>query len=154
MMKKYLITFLLGFGLMYLSPVYAQPGGKGEYHPIQIRVINGNQSMISATLNNSQAAMDFLAMLPITLTLKDYGHNEKVAGLPQKLSTAGSPDGYTPSVKDIAYYAPWGNMAIYRQNFEYSRGLVQLGSIDYGMDILDISGPIQVIIEAVDEQPQ
>jgi hypothetical protein len=53
---------------------------------------------------------DFLALLPLTLTLDDYASTEKIAYLPQKLSIAGAPEGVDPSVGDITYYAPCGTL--------------------------------------------
>jgi len=39
-------------------------------------------------------------------------------------------------VGDITYYAPWGNLAIFYRDFDYSRGLVRLGRIDSGIEAL------------------
>jgi hypothetical protein len=52
-------------------------------------------------------------------------------------------------VGDIAYYAPWGNVAIYYKDFGYSKGLVLLGRLDGGIDALSTPGPMKVTIEAV-----
>ena len=53
-----------------------------------------------------------------------------------KLSTTGATAGVDPSVGDIAYFAPWSNLAIYYQDFGYSTGLVRLGHIDGGIEML------------------
>lgn len=132
-------------GLMFLSPLISQAQNNQE-NTIQIRIISEDK-VVTATLNRSQAAQDFVAMLPLTLTLKDYGQTEKVSDLPQKLSTTGSPSGYTPHTGDIAYYAPWGNLAIFRRDFGYSNGLIKLGQINESLEILDISGEIQITFE-------
>ena len=68
--------------------------------------------MISGTLTDSPTARDFASLLPLTVTLKDYAGTEKISDLPKRLSTEGAPKGFDPSVGDIAYYAPWGNLAI------------------------------------------
>jgi hypothetical protein len=92
--------------------------------------INGKS--ISATLNNSETAKDFISMLPISLKLEDYAKVEKISYLPTKLSINGAPSGYAPSVGDITYYAPWGNLAIFYQKSTvgFARGLISLGKID------------------------
>jgi hypothetical protein len=59
-----------------------------------------------------------------------------VSDLPRRLSTAGAPEGADPDVGDIAYYAPWGNLAIFYRDFGYSSGLVKLASIDSGIQQL------------------
>jgi hypothetical protein len=41
---------------------------------------------LPATLNDSPAARDFAALLPLTLTLKDYAATEKISDLPRRLS--------------------------------------------------------------------
>jgi hypothetical protein len=104
---------------------------------------------LTATLVDSETTQDFIAMLPLTITLEDYGGTEKISYLPEKLSTQGAPAGIDPSVGDITYYAPWGNLAIFYQDFGYSNGLFLLGRIDGDMAALSVSGPINVTIELV-----
>jgi hypothetical protein len=110
-------------------------------------VIRIDGQTIAATLADSAASRDFFALLPLTLTLKDYASTEKVSDLPKRLSTEGTPAGVDPDVGDIAYYAPWGNLAIYYNDFGYSEGLVRLGRIDSGIEALRRPGPIEVTIE-------
>jgi hypothetical protein len=104
-------------------------------------------STIPATLNNSETAQDFASLLPLSLILKDYASTEKISDLPRRLSTNGAPPGFDPSVGDIAYYAPWGNLAIYYRDFEYSTGLVSLGTLTSGADMFASSRSMQVTIE-------
>jgi hypothetical protein len=94
---------------------------------------------------------DFLSLLPTTLTLEDYAATEKITYLPRKLSTAGAPAGSDPSVGDIAYYAPWGNLAIFYRDFRYSKGLIRLGRIDSGIEALNMPGPLKVTIERIEK---
>jgi hypothetical protein len=110
--------------------------------------INGNA--ITATLIDNATARDFLSMLPMTLTLEDYAATEKISYLPRKLSTAGAPAGSDPAVGDISYYAPWGNLAIFHKDFGYSRGLIQLGRVDSGIEALSVPGPLKATIERVE----
>lgn len=107
-------------------------------------------TLVTATLNGTEAARDFASLLPLTLTLEDYNSTEKVADLPRKLSTKGAPPGSDPDVGDIAYYAPWGNLALYYQDFGYSAGLVKLGLVDTGMETLRRPGPLTAKIELLE----
>lgn len=91
---------------------------------------------IAATLDGNPAARDFLSLLPLSVVLEDYAATEKIFHLPRKLTTQGLPDGYEPRAGDIAYCAPWGNIAIFYKDFRYSPGLVKLGVIDTGLDAL------------------
>jgi hypothetical protein len=63
--------------------------------------------------------------------------------LPKELSTKDAPAGIDPSVGDIAYYASWGNLAIFYKDFGYSRGLVKLGRIDSRGDVFDRPGTLR-----------
>ncbi|MFJ5770318.1 cyclophilin-like fold protein [Psychrobacillus sp. NPDC093180] len=88
------------------------------------------------TLNDSQAAKDFGDLFPLTLTLEDYSNTEKVADLPHPLEVSDSPSGTAADKGDVSYYAPWGNLAIFYKDFRYSEGLVNLGKIDQGSEML------------------
>jgi hypothetical protein len=105
---------------------------------------------IPATLLDNARARDFLSLLPMTTTLEDYNSTEKVAYPPTKLSTAGAREGIDPSVGDIAYYAQWGNLAIFYEDFGYSRGLIALGRIDSAIDALNVPGSVTVTLERVE----
>ena len=102
---------------------------------------------VEATLLDNATARDLLSLLPMTLTLEDYNSTEKIGYPPRKLSTAAAPAGVDPSVGDIAYYAPWGNLAIFYKDFGYSRGLIGLGRIDSGIEALSVPGSLNVTIE-------
>lgn len=102
---------------------------------------------IPVTIEESIASTDFLSLLPLSLTLDDYNEIEKVVDLPKRLSIEGLPGGYAPSAGDIAYYAPWGNLAVFYRDFAYAQGLVRLGRIDSGVEILERQGSLRVRIE-------
>lgn len=101
----------------------------------------------TAVLADTPSARDFAALLPLRLMLADYAATEKVANLPRKLTMEGAPAGHDPAVGDIGYYAPWGNLAIYYRDFGYSTGLVRLGGISGGLDMLRRPGNVAVTIE-------
>jgi hypothetical protein len=86
---------------------------------------------------------------PLDLLLADYASTEKISDLPRRLDTAGAPPGFAPSAGDIAYYAPWGNLAVFHKDFAYSAGLVRLGKIDAGIALLRRPGTLRVMIEHI-----
>lgn len=107
--------------------------------------VEGQQ--INATLEDSQAAYVFADLLPLSLELSDFGGGvEKVADLPKPLPTDGSPSGMQPVTGDITYYAPWGNLAIFCQDFSHARGLIKLGSFQDDFSEIDRPGSIIVKI--------
>ena len=105
---------------------------------------------LTATLHDNATARQFASMLPLTLTLQDYNKTEKISDLPRKLTTDGAPAGSDPATGDIAYYAPWGNLALFYKDFDYSKGLIILGRIDGEAEALNAPGEMKVTIELAD----
>ncbi|HEY5836086.1 cyclophilin-like fold protein [Streptomyces sp.] len=92
---------------------------------------------VDATLNDSPAARDLATLLPLTLDLKDFHGTERIGDPPRKLTTDGAPEPSAPRVGDIAYYAPWGNLALFYQDGpSASSDLLILGHIDVAADQL------------------
>lgn len=108
-----------------------------------------DDQVIDATLVDTHSARDFYAQLPMSLTLDDYAKTEKIAYLPKTLSEHEAPAGFAPSAGDIAYYAPWGNLAIFYRDFGYSTGLIELGSLDGDAKLLASRTSMRVHIEPV-----
>ncbi|MEH2421481.1 MAG: cyclophilin-like fold protein [Nostoc sp.] len=102
---------------------------------------------VTATLNDNKTTQDFISLLPLTLTLEDYARTEKISDLPERLSTEDAPSGSDPAIGDIAYYAPWGNLAIFYRDFGYANGLVILGKIDSGVEAFNVPGSVEMTIE-------
>lgn len=132
--------------LLLLTVLLFSVNARSETMKISITINDG--TIINATLLDNDTTRDFVALLPLTLTLTDYNNTEKISDLPKKLSRKGTPSTMTPKVGDIAYYAPWGNLAIYYRDFGDSPGLIKLGVIEGdGIAALKVAGDLQVIIE-------
>jgi hypothetical protein len=115
---------------------------------MKIRIDVGG-TVITAALDDNETSRDFVSLLPLTLTLTDYAATEKISDLPRRLSTQGAPSGSNPSVGDISYYAPWGNLALFYRDAPYARGLVRLGRIDGNVDALRRTGSLNAKIDLV-----
>src|SRR5688572_23150280 len=138
-------TLLAAFSLFAVSG--AAPAIGQELTAMKIRLtVNGKA--VETTLLDNTTARDFVSLLPLTLTLDDYASTEKISYLPRKLSTAGAPAGVGPSPGDIAYYVPWGNLAIFYKDAPYAKGLVRLGRLDAGIEALSERGSRKVTIES------
>ncbi|KOO03801.1 hypothetical protein AKJ17_09080 [Vibrio nereis] len=109
-----------------------------------------DDSTVTATLNDSPSARDFVAILPLTLELEDYASTEKIAYLPSTLTKEGAPTGVSSTAGDISYYAPWGNLVVFYKNFGYAAGLINLGKIDGDLSRFTSSGSMKVTIEVVE----
>lgn len=143
--RALLITLVLPLAL--IPGVFAQrlPLLK-DSASMKIRLVLEGQTL-SATLQDSPAARDFYSLLPLKLMLEDYAGTEKIAYPPRKLGIAGEPEGYAPAAGDLAYYAPWGNLALFHKRFRYSSGLVKLGQIESDLEPLRRPGKVAVSIE-------
>lgn len=91
-------------------------------------------------LNDSPAARDLFALLPLDLRIEDYAHNEKIAYLPRKLTEEGAGPFGDEAAGDVCTYAPWGNLVFFHAPYRYSRGLIRLGRIEGGIAPLLLRG--------------
>ncbi|WP_225634530.1 cyclophilin-like fold protein [Streptomyces solaniscabiei] len=124
----------------------AGPSGPNRSAPIDIRVTLDGRP-VDATLNDSPAARDLASLLPLTLDLEDFHGTERIADPPRKLTTEGAPEPSAAKVGDIAYFAPWGNLALFYQDGPAaSEDLLILGHIDADAD--QLSGADRITIEA------
>ena len=117
---------------------------QNQNQDIKIKV--GTKTLL-ATLRDTATAKDFISLLPLTIQLKDYASTEKISDLPRKLTKEGAPAGADPSPGDIAYYAPWGNLAIYYRDSPHADGLIILGKIQGDPNALKAAGAEQVTVE-------
>ena len=144
-----LLTGMLTTGLTACGDTAAVP----EEMKMKLQIQAGER-ILTATLYDNPATRALIVQLPLTLTLKDYNGTEKIADLPKKLPTTGAPDGFDPETGDIAYYAPWGNLAIFYRDFRYSQNLVLLGKIDgNGVAALQTANDLKVTFQRM-EKPE
>jgi hypothetical protein len=140
----------LAFALGWAIALNSMAQNLSQASQVKIRVtIDG--TAFTGTLNDNPTAKDFLSLLPLTVTLEDYAATEKITYLPRKLATANSPAGSKPSVGGIAYYAPWGNLALFYKDAAYARGLVTLGRLEPASEALRQRGPLKATIERVQQ---
>jgi hypothetical protein len=116
---------------------------------MNIRIKIGDQSF-GATLEDSPAARDLVAQLPVMVEMSDHGGVEKTGPLPRPLSLEGQPEGADPDVGDLGYYAPGNDLVLYYGDQSYYPGIVLLGRMDgdAAERIADIDGSVTVTVEA------
>ncbi|MDC7765563.1 cyclophilin-like fold protein [Priestia aryabhattai] len=112
--------------------------------PEQTEEVSISNTRIKLTFNNKEvfvrmydnpASKDFLAQLPLTVTFEDYIGKEKVSILQKRLSIDDVQAGDLSKKGDFAYYAPWGNVAIFYKDFEdATNDLIILGQIESGKE--------------------
>lgn len=120
--------------------------GQAKSNRMTIHIAIGSSSM-TATLEENPTARDFASLLPLTVTLREFGHSEKVSGaLPRPLSEEGAPATDAGAVGDIAYYAPWRNIALYRGPGPNATGVIKIARITSGIEALQLPGQVRVTI--------
>jgi len=106
--------------------------------------VNSNGKTMVFELNNSPAARDLYAQLPLRIKIEDYSDNEKIFYPPRKLNTADTPTA-DARAGTLAYYAPWGDVVIFYKDFGSASGLYELGHVTSGSEyITEMSGTIQI----------
>ncbi len=100
------------------------------------------------TMRNSNLKLTVGAHV-LTAALEDNASSRDfvISDLPKRLSTQGAPEGSVPRIGDVAYYAPWGNLAIFHKDFKYSSGLIKIAHLAGDIAALTTDGPVTVRIE-------
>lgn len=99
-------------------------------------------------LNDSQAAKELYAQLPLTVKVEDFGGNEKIFYPPQKLKTTSTPLVAGAQAGTLAYYAPWGDVVMFYKKFGSASGLYELGEAIAGAEhIPNMSGTLKIAQE-------
>ena len=106
--------------------------------------VQAGEHVIVYALNNSRAAKELYAQLPLRTTVENFSTNEKVFYPPQKLSIAGAP--FVDAQKGtLAYYAPWGDVVMFYAPCTPNSSLYELGKAVSGTEhIENLSGTITV----------
>ena len=132
------IIAALALALLSLFPMRGLCAGPGSVEaPLMgatIRIVFAHQTVIVEMLD-TPASRDFMSLLPLTLKFSDFASTEKIATLPRRLDTQGSPTA-RETAGDFAYYAPWGNLAVFYQGAGSDGQLFVLGRILSGKDTL------------------
>ncbi|MFJ6156711.1 cyclophilin-like fold protein [Pseudarthrobacter sp. NPDC092184] len=107
------------------SPVPSS--GAADNAPVTIDI---DGETVTGTLSGNATARSLIAQLPLTLSFRDYGGQEKIAELPEALSLDGVPAGDSAEPLTIGYYAPDQALVLFYEHVGYSRGIVRIGSFD------------------------
>ena len=140
-MKRILSVFVVGF---IICTLIAYSNASENQMAIKISVkANGNTTVFE--LNNSPAARDLYAQLPLSITVENYSDNEKIFYPPKKLNITDTPLADGGRAGTLAYYAPWGDVAMFYRGFSSAPGLYELGHVTSGSEnISEMTGTIQI----------
>ena len=145
MLSRYVVTAALA--LIATLAFAEQAKDKSNVLEVQtsmkIRVTSNNKTTVFE-LNNSQAAQDLYAQLPLSIKVENYSDNEKIFYPSKKLNTKDTP---LADAKEgtLAYYAPWGDVVMFYGSFGSAAGLYELGLAVSGSEhINEMTGTLQV----------
>ena len=141
-----LLTLLLTASL---SAVQAKTAAGNETpEAMKIQVSDGTNTVVYE-LNETSAAKSLYQMLPLQVTVQNYGNNEKIFYPPTAVSFgADCIEGDCPA-GTLALFSPWGNVVMYYGGASRYSGLYILGKAVQGAaNISSLSGTVRV--EAVD----
>lgn len=93
-------------------------------------IIELGDQQIAGELDDSAASASLIDQLPLTLSFRDYGGQEKVAELPAPLNLDGAPNGSDAAPLTIGYYVPDQRLILYYEQVGYHSGIVPLGTYE------------------------
>ena len=115
---------------------------------MQIRVTFGPEAF-TVSLFDNVSSRELAAMLPLDLTIEDFGGNEKIVHMPRRLQNLVRGPVPDAAPGDLCVYIPWGNLAFFHGSYESTRDLVRLGRLDGSVTPLLTEGVFPVHIEAI-----
>jgi hypothetical protein len=134
----FVFVYVFIFGILIVSPDASE-----SQKAMKINV-KGISSTIVFELNQSPAARDLYAQLPLRVKVENFRDNEKIFYPPRKLNTSDTPPA---DARDgtLAYYAPWGDVVMFYGNFGSAAGLYELGHAISGSEYIQgMSGTIRI----------
>ena len=132
-----MLRILLTVGLIFFSHE------SGTLSSMKI-VVTSDKNTTVFELNNSSAAKDLYTQLPLTIPVEEYGGNEMIFYPPKKLDVADTPLA-DAQAGTLAYYAPWGDVVMFYEQFGRASGLYELGQVvSGGENIPKMPGMIRI----------
>ncbi len=116
---------------------------------MQIMVRTAENNEIVFQLNDTPAARSLYDQLPLTLPIEDFGGSEKIFYPPQKLDVSDTPMAKGPA-GTLAYYEPWGDVAIYYGVCNGAEGLYALGEAISGVEFVKETAG-EVVVEKAEK---
>lgn len=127
-------ALLKALSVVFLSGICIAQTTYAREQKMQVIIEFDNQKVVIA-LEENPTSKAFVAMLPLMLEWSDFAKKEKIAYLPKKLQVKGD-SSYIPQVGDFFCYAPWGNVGIFYEKQPPNSGLVFIGKVKSGLEIL------------------
>ncbi|MDO4549596.1 MAG: cyclophilin-like fold protein [Clostridia bacterium] len=111
-----------------------------EENTVKISVKSSEYEIIYE-LNDSQAAKELYAQLPLELEVEPFSNNEMTFYPPEKLSTGDAPLS-GGEIGSLSYYAPWGDVVMFYAPCSPNGSLYEIGTAVSGADDIEKLGGI------------
>lgn len=132
----------LGYTAVDTSEEQEETAGM-ESEARQISVVLGENTVIYK-LNDSPAASSLYEQLPLTIEVEDFSTNEKIFYPPQGLDTTDTPLA-SNGAGTLAYYAPWGDVVMFYDDYSENTSLYELGQAVSGGELVSqMSGTVTI----------
>lgn len=106
--------------------------------------VKSSKYTVTYQLNDSRAAKELYAQLPLTLKVENYSDSEKIFYPPKELKTNGTPKSKGRK-GSLSYYAPWGDVVMFYETAGSASGLYELGMVVSGEEYISkLSGKISI----------
>ena len=118
---------------------------------MRIRLTIGDQE-VTGVLEDNPATRDLVSMLPITVPMGDLFGREKPGPLPRPLTGDVEPV-FTYRVGQIAYWPPSHDIVVVYAGDGLqvpSPGLIPLGTVDTGLDVIAAGDDFAMTVAVVD----
>ena len=125
------------------DPTAAAPSSTAapQEDAVRIRLSIGDQEA-TGTLEDNPATRDLVSLLPVTVPMGDLFGREKPGPLPRALTGEVEP-AFTYRIGQIAYWPPSHDIVVVYEGDGLqvpSPGLVPLGTVDTGLDVIAAAG--------------
>ena len=144
-MKEYFLTICI-VGLISCFPIFSSQATENQ--AVMKICVEANGQATVYKLNDSMAAKELFAQLPLSIDVEDYGGLEKIFYPPKKLNTTDTPLVSKAENGTLAYYAPWGDVVMFYKKFGSAAGLYELGEAISGQQHIEkLSGLLRITQE-------
>jgi hypothetical protein len=130
-MKKFILLFLFTISLF------------AKENSMEISIKQNGKTIIFK-LNDSVASKELYNQLPLSVKVENFSTNEKIFYPPKKLNIDNTP---LENAKNgsLSYYAPWGDVVMFYDDFGSASGLYELGFVVSGVEHIEsLSGTIEI----------
>jgi hypothetical protein len=130
-----------------VSPTPRLSAGR-DVSQTRVRFAVGDAEIV-VRLADNPTSRDFVSMLPLTLTFRDFNAMEMIGDVPRRPTTQDS-TGRAPADGDLIYFVPWGNLGFFynaaRRDASFDDRVIPIGTVVTGHERLNAleTGPVRV----------